>query len=107
MTGPIKPKSLRALVVAVLWLVLVLTLAQCAFAADERPASESQSQSDDSEVGAPSAPVVIDGRTLFRVRGTSSFSAERRAAGIAGRIKALAADRAISLDAVRAVEMEI
>src|SRR5262249_44254206 len=65
------------------------------------------SQSADSEAEVPSAPVVIDGRTLFRVRGTSSFPAERRAAGIAARIKAVADDRTVSPDAVHGVETEI
>jgi small-conductance mechanosensitive channel len=110
MIGPPLWKRLRTLLV--LSFVWVLTLAPLALAApvlaaDERPAGESQSQSADSEAGALSAPVVIDGRTLFRVRGTSSFSAERRAAGIAARIKAVAADRTVSPDAVRAVETEL
>jgi len=110
MIGPPLWKRLRTLLA--LSFVWVLTLAPLALAApvlaaDERPAGESQSQSADSEAGALSAPVVIDGRTLFRVRGTSSFSAERRAAGIAGRIKAVAADRTVPLDAVRAVETEL
>jgi small-conductance mechanosensitive channel len=110
MIGPPLWKRLRTLLA--LSFVWVLTLAPLALAApvlaaDERPAGESQSQSADSEAGALSAPVVIDGRTLFRVRGTSSFSAERRAAGIAGRIKAVAADRTVSPDAVRAVETEL
>jgi small-conductance mechanosensitive channel len=105
MTGPTLWKRSRTLVA--LSFVWVLTLAPLALAADDRPAGENQSQSADSEAGAPSAPVVIDGRTLFRVRGTSSFSAERRAAGIAGRIKAVADDRTVSPDAVRAVETEL
>src|SRR5262245_52033469 len=107
MTGPTQWKSVRALVAAALSLAWVLTLAPLAFAADTQPAGQNQSQSDDSETEGPSAPVVIDGRTLFRVRGTSSFPAERRAAGIAERIKMVAADRSVSPDAVRAVEMEI
>lgn len=39
-----------------------------------------------------SAPVVVDGAVLFRVRGTSAFPAEERARVIAERIVALAAD---------------
>ena len=105
MTGPTLWNRLRTLVA--LSFVWVLTLAPLVLAADERPAGESQSQSADSEAGAPSAPVVIDGRTLFRVRGSSAFPAERRAAGIAERIKAVAADRTVSPDAVRTVETEM
>ena len=105
MTGPALCKRLRMLVA--LSFIWVLTLAPLALAADERPAGESQSQSADSEAEVPSAPVMIDGRALFRVRGTSSFPAERRAAGIAERIKAVADDRTVSPDAVRGVETEI
>lgn len=36
------------------------------------------------------APVIIDGRVLFRVRGVTAFPADQRAATIAGRIRALA-----------------
>ena len=104
MIGPTRQTGIPAVIAAVL-ISGVLAFAPSARAADERPAGESQSQSADSE--ALSAPVVIDGRTLFRVRGTSSFSAERRAAGIAGRIKAVAADRTVPPDAVRAVETEL
>jgi len=106
MIGPTRQTGIPAVIAAVL-ISGVLAFAPSARAADERPAGESQSQSADSEAGALSAPVVIDGRTLFRVRGTSSFSAERRAAGIAGRIKAVAADRTVPPDAVRAVETEL
>jgi small-conductance mechanosensitive channel len=49
------------------------------------------------------APVVIDGRTLFRLRGTTARPAGARAAAIAGRIEALAADRNFSPDSIRAV----
>ena len=50
--------------------------------------------------------MVIDGQVLFRVRGTSALPAEHRAAAIASRIQALAADRAVSAEAVRAVKGE-
>jgi small-conductance mechanosensitive channel len=52
------------------------------------------------------APVEIDGNTLFRVRGASSLAAETRAARIRDRIEAVAADPDIGADAVRAVESE-
>jgi len=70
-------------------------------------ADEPQTGAADSEAELPSAPVVIDGTMLFRIRGTSSFPAEKRAAAIASRIKALAADRDVPANAVRAVETEI
>lgn len=85
------------------WLSLEVTLNT----ARARAADESQTRSADSESELPSAPVVIDGTVLFRVRGTSVFPADKRAAAIASRIKALAADRKVSADAVRSVETEI
>ena len=44
--------------------------------------------------------------TLFRVRGVCAISADQRAQAIAGRIEALARDRAVSPDALRVVEVE-
>jgi small-conductance mechanosensitive channel len=52
------------------------------------------------EVVTATAPVMLDGATIFRVRGISSYPAERRAAEIAGRIKALASDRAFPAESV-------
>ena len=50
-----------------------------------------------------SAPVEIDGNVLFRVRGTISFPAERRARLIAQRIEAAGADPAMQADKLRVV----
>jgi len=50
------------------------------------------------------APVAIDGRVLFRVRGSESFPAEARAEAIAARIVAVARDRAFSPDAIKLEE---
>jgi small-conductance mechanosensitive channel len=97
---------LRAVTVAAL-LFGALALDVAVDTAQVRAAEESQTRGADSETELPSAPVVIDGSVLFRVRGTSSFPADKRAAGIASRIRALAADRAVSADAVRPVEIEI
>ena len=41
----------------------------------------------------PAAPVIVDGKELFRVGGVSSYPAKERAGTIAKRIKALADDR--------------
>ena len=48
----------------------------------------------------PTAPVTVDGVTLFRVRGISSYPAERRAAEIANRIADVAGDRTIPVDSL-------
>jgi small-conductance mechanosensitive channel len=55
----------------------------------------------------PSASVEVDGRALFRVRGTTSFPADKRAQAIADRIKALAARPDFKADDLSAVESEI
>ncbi len=95
---------LMAVVAALLFGGLVV--AAPVLAADPPPAEESHTRSADLEAELPSAPVVIDGQVLFRVRGTSAFPAERRAAAIVSRIQALAADRVVPAEAVRAVEGE-
>jgi small-conductance mechanosensitive channel len=58
------------------------------------------------EMGMNTAPVTLDGRTLFRVRGVSAYPAEQRARAITERIEALAADTAIATTALRMVETE-
>jgi small-conductance mechanosensitive channel len=50
------------------------------------------------------APVIIDGRTLFRVRGVSAYPGKRRAQEIADRIRELARDETVSPEALRIVE---
>jgi small-conductance mechanosensitive channel len=52
------------------------------------------------EVEIPTAPVQVDGRTLIRVRGTTSFPAEERAGLIAGRIVGVARDATVSLESI-------
>jgi small-conductance mechanosensitive channel len=52
------------------------------------------------------APVVVDGHVLLRVRGTSSFSAEERARGIASRIVAAARDPKVTAASVAVVSAD-
>lgn len=52
------------------------------------------------------AEVTLDGRTLFRVRGVTSYTAEQRAKDLADRIQAIAADPSIRTDSLRVVETE-
>jgi small-conductance mechanosensitive channel len=56
----------------------------------------------DLEVAA--APVIVDGRTLFRVRGGSSYPPEERAEAIENRIIALARDPSVDVRDIRVVE---
>ncbi|MGH7305214.1 MAG: mechanosensitive ion channel family protein [Candidatus Rokuibacteriota bacterium] len=99
----------RLVVVAVVTALLSGALAVTApmLAADTPPAEQSPTRSAEPEAELPSAPVMLDGEVLFRVRGTSSFPPERRAAVIESRIKALAGDRAVAAEAVRAVQGEL
>ena len=53
-----------------------------------------------------SAPVIVDGVVLFRVRGVSAFPAEKRAAQIAARIRATAADRSLSTEQLTVTEFD-
>ena len=53
------------------------------------------------------AMVEVDGRELFRVRGTASFPAAQRAELIASRIRALAANPSFNPDDLRLVESDL
>lgn len=88
--------------------ILILVVATCfgtAFAQSE--GSEAKDASFiASEREIVTAPVVVDGRVLFRVRGVTAFPAADRAATIAQRIRAVAADAAISPNALHLVAKE-
>ncbi|HEY4649402.1 MAG TPA: mechanosensitive ion channel domain-containing protein [Gemmatimonadales bacterium] len=80
-------------------LVLVLSAALIGWTA---PAIGQQEGAAPAEraVEAPTSPVVLDGVTLFQVRGVSVYPAAQRAAAIADRIEALAADRRVPVDSL-------
>src|SRR5262249_14391670 len=58
------------------------------------------------EAGPVTAPVMLDGDVLFRVRGVTALPAEERAHLIAERIRAVAADPRVAPDSLRLVETE-
>jgi small-conductance mechanosensitive channel len=60
----------------------------------------------EAEIAQVTAPVVLDGETLFRVRGASVYPAEERARLISGRIEDVARTRTIPPEAVRTVPAE-
>jgi small-conductance mechanosensitive channel len=64
------------------------------------PARAQDASSRDAEGNPRLALVVIDGRTLFAVRGVTAHPAERRAAEIADRIRAVAANRGIAVQSL-------
>ena len=73
--------------VALLWLLAVVASVPAARAQSAAPGGHHAAS-------AQSAPVVVDGRTLFRVVGTTARPAAKRAADISRSIVALAADPA-------------
>jgi len=84
---------LRAAIVAT-----VLALAAAGSAAEEAPGLPGPA-------ALPvTAPVTIDGRELFRVRGVTAYPAEQRAAAIEDAIRKVAADSSIPIDAIEIAE---
>ena len=67
-----------------------------AFGQDSGAAPEAAPHKGAPRADATLAPVVIDGETLFSVRGLSTFPAERRAREIAERIRELAENRDVT-----------
>ncbi len=55
----------------------------------------------DASVQATRAPVIVDGHVLFSVRGASVYPAEQRAAAISQRVRDVAADPAVTPEALR------
>src|SRR4030042_120864 len=60
----------------------------------------------EAEVAHVTAPVVLDGETLFRVRGASTYPAEDRARRISARIEEVARTASIAPEAVQATPAE-
>jgi hypothetical protein len=89
--------------VGLLWGVVVVSAPALAA---EKQAEDNQARVADADAELPVAAVEIDGNVLHRVRGLSALTAEKRAAAIAARIKALAADASVPPDAIQRVEIE-
>lgn len=75
-----------------MWCLLLLFVSVATAA--ENPAEKTDRQHLSEDV--MSAPVVVDGAVLFKVRGTSAYPADKRASIIAQRIMTLAADPAFT-----------
>jgi len=65
-----------------------------------------QPVSDERPAEIATAPVVLDGNVVLRVRGVSSFPAEARAALIQANLAAVAADHSIAVDSLDTVDGE-
>jgi hypothetical protein len=68
--------------------------------AHAQAASTSEKAASDIDV----APVMVDGRTLFRIRGASAYPAELRAQTVSEHIEAVARDRAFDVKDIRVNE---
>ena len=99
--GENRRRWLRAGVVA--WLALAVLAVAPVGAQVPQPAAGTPMAED---VGAipPRAPVIVDGITLFNVRGVSAYPAEQRAADISRRIAEVADDPTVSLDSLTVVQ---
>jgi small-conductance mechanosensitive channel len=83
----------------VLWLVFTSLLIPGLGKADSTTPNEAASE-------VATAPVIVDGMELFRVRGVSAFPARKRADIIAERIRTIAADRSILTDTLTIIESD-
>ena len=90
----------RAPVFVWIAIVLMLPVLSTAQIPQERPLGT------EAEAAQETAPVTLDGKTLFRVRGVTAYPAEIRAKDISARIRALARDDAVPPHALRVVEQE-
>ena len=84
-------------------LLVVVTAVPCS-AQEGGTSAPAESMPRDIEI--PTAPVEIDGAVLFRVRGVTTYPAEKRATAIAERIRTLARDREFAAGMLRVEESE-
>lgn len=90
--------------VATVWFCSILLLL-----AASAPASLAQTPGDaagSAEFEVVRAPVEVDGRVLFQVRGIAAYQPQERAEAIAGRIRALAAEPSILPETLRLADQE-
>ena len=97
-----KPASFRHLLALLLMSCFMLCSSGAQAASEPATKSGDESALEEGDVAA----VEVDGRVLFKVRGTSSFPAAQRAQNIADRIVALAADPSFSIDKLRIDESQ-
>ena len=90
-----------------LGLCAAVSLTAARAAAQSPSSGASDPAAEEAATAHQTAPVVVDGVTLFRVTGVSAYPAEKRAQAIADNIRAVAANRAYALQALRLEEEPI
>ena len=98
--SPYRFAPVSASVLAVALLFAAPVLAQAPPAPDGPSGAAAGPEAD---LALATAPVLLDGEALFRVRGTSTYPAEERARRIAGRIEEVARTASLAPEAVQAV----
>ena len=104
MLGKFPNSAKRCCSLAVL-LCAVLSLNSMRAVAKQPTSLSSELPNEEAENAVPTAPVVVDGTTLFSVRGLPALTAEDRAQRIADRIQALAEDNGVTTRTLRLVEV--
>ena len=94
-------RNLRACLCAWLLASVLWPPPAAAVAADTAQAPASADAAQDADI--QGAPVLLDGRVLFTVRGSSSVPAAARAAAISERVEAVARDSAVNPDDIKVV----
>jgi small-conductance mechanosensitive channel len=90
---------------AIVFTLAALLISVPALSAQPSAATNLQVAAEDA-IDIPVASVVVDGEKLLRVRGYSAYPAEIRAARIAGRINALAADDAVPISSLHIEDVD-
>jgi len=88
-------------------ILLLLSIGGAPAAGQDSQLTQEERDNEAAAEGTPTAPVVVDGATLFRVTGISAFPAEKRAAAIADRIRAAAENRQNSPTTLRVQEVPL
>jgi small-conductance mechanosensitive channel len=103
---PTCPAPMRAVTPTIL-LTLLLAMGWCLPAQAQNAQAPATEAAESPSVDQPTAPVVVDGITLFNVRGVTAYPAERRAGAIAERIRAIAANAAVPVESLVVRETSI
>jgi small-conductance mechanosensitive channel len=103
-TNPTAPTAMASAVhCRIAFLVAFLTAAWVGSACADGPDANTAT-SPDASAPVVVAPVIVDGRTLMKLRGLSALPAAQRAANVASRIEAAGSNPALAPDAVRLVD---